>query len=60
VYQEDPPYEHLKPEQTDTGASQTTKVGVKDARHDLVAAAIAADPAAEELHARLQIVPSVW
>lgn len=60
VYQEDPPYEHSKPEQTGTDASQTTKIGVKDTHHDLVAAAIAADPAAEELHARLQIVPSVW
>jgi FMN-dependent oxidoreductase (nitrilotriacetate monooxygenase family) len=60
VYQEDPPYEHSKPEQTVKDVPKGAKIGPKEIDHDLVAAAIAADPAAAELHARLQIVPSVW
>jgi FMN-dependent oxidoreductase (nitrilotriacetate monooxygenase family) len=60
VYHEDPPYEHTRLKEADTNVSGDAKVGVKDPRHDLVAAAIATDPAAVELHARLQIVPSVW
>jgi hypothetical protein len=60
VYQEDPPYEHSKPEQAVEDAPKAAKLGPKEIDHDLVAAAIAADPTAAELHARLQIVPSVW
>jgi hypothetical protein len=60
VYQEDPPYEHSKPEQSAKAGPKGAKVGPKDIDHNLVAAAIAADPSAAELHARLQIVPSVW
>jgi hypothetical protein len=60
VYQEDPPYKHPEPKQEATYVSEAAKSDVKDPRHDLVAAAIATDPAATELHARLQIVPSVW
>jgi FMN-dependent oxidoreductase (nitrilotriacetate monooxygenase family) len=59
VYKEEAPYQHPEKKPSDQQAPDVAKVDASAARHEAVAAAIAADSTAEELHARLQIVPSV-
>jgi hypothetical protein len=59
VYTEDAPYQHPGKMPSDPKAADVIKGDAAVTRHEAVAAAIATDPTAEELHARLQIVPSV-
>jgi hypothetical protein len=59
VYKKDPPYQHPEKKPSDQQLPGVAKVNTVAARHEAVAAVIAADPTAEELHTRLQIVPSV-
>ncbi|KAM0721066.1 hypothetical protein Q7P37_003352 [Cladosporium fusiforme] len=58
VYKEDKPY--VQPGEVKSEAQLADKYDVEAYRHKAAADAIASDPAAEGIHASLQIVPSVW